>query len=294
MTVSQSFDEFCDKISTNSIDATIAYRKDRIAKQLNYNFRNGLDSNANTLYVGSYGRCTDNIEVSDIDLLAILPWSLYGKYNEYLYNGQSSLLQAVKESISKTYTNTTMRADGQVIQVLFADMTFEIVPCFEYYDGTFCYADTNNGGSWKNMNPRAEISAVQERNKETNRNMSALSRMMRSWKNHNNVNIKGITLDILVHRFLKDCQYKSNGSTYYDYMCRDFFEYLSNIPTAQSSYLVMGSNRFISDSGYFQYKAKQAHKLTLEAIEADENKYNYSRNNKFREIFGTKFPSNHE
>lgn len=292
MTVAQSFDGFCNSIKTTTIDPIIAYRKGRIARCINKDFRNGLDSEANTLYVGSYGRCTDNIDVSDIDLLVILPWSVYDQYNNYRYNGQSALLQAVKNSIYSTYKQTKMRADGQVVQVEFTDMTFEVVPCFEYTDGTFCYPDTNGGGTWRTMNPRAEIAAVQLRNKETNQNMSALSRMVRSWKDYNNVSIKGVTIDILVHRFLKDYKYKSNSSVYYDYMVRDFFEFLMNIPTTQSSYLVMGSNRYISDNGYFQYKAKQAYNLALEAIEADQNKYYWTRNERFRSIFGTRFPSN--
>lgn len=294
MTLSQSFDEFYNSIKTTSIDSTIAYRKGRIAKCINRDFRNGLDSEANTLYVGSYGRCTDNIEVSDIDLLVILPSSVYTQYDNYRYNGQSALLQAVKNFISNTYSQTKMRADGQVVQVEFSDMTFEVVPCFEYSDGTFCYPDTNGGGSWRTMNPRAEIRAIQSRNQETNQNMSALSRMIRSWKNYNNVSIKGITIDILAHRFLRDYQYKSNTSVYYDYLTRDFFAYLMSIPTTQSSYRVMGSNRYITDNGYFQYKAKQAYNLALEAIEADQNKFNWKRNSKFREIYGTRFPYNRE
>ena len=67
-----------------------------------------------------------------------------------------------------------------------------------------------------------------------------------------------------------------------------------NVPTTQSLYRVMGSDRYITDNGYFQYKAKQAYNLALEAIEADQNKYNWTRNSKFREIFGTRFPYNRE
>lgn len=292
MTISQSFDEFYNSIKTTSIDATIAYRKGRIARCINKDFRNGLDSEGNTLYVGSYGRCTDNVDVSDIDLLVILPWSVYTQYDNYCYNGQSALLQAVKNSILSTYSQTKIRADGQVVQVVFSDMTFEVVPCFEYSDGTFCFPDTNSGGVWRTMNPRAEIAAIQSRNNETTQNMSALSRMIRSWKNQNNVSIKGITIDILVYRFLRDYQYKSNTSVYYDYMTRDFFAYMMNVPSTQSRFLVMGSNRYITDTGYFQYKAKQSYNIALEAIDADQKQYFWTRNDKFRSIYGTRFPSN--
>ena len=290
MTLTESFEEFNSNIRTTAKDSTITLRKNQIAKRINNDFRNGLVSEGNTLYVGSYGRNTDNIDVSDIDLLVILPWSYYHKYNAYTCNGQSCLLQEVKRSISSTYSQTKMRADGQVVQVSFWDMTLEVVPCFEYSDGSFCYADTNNGGSWKYMYPRDEIKAVQERNKETNYNMSALGRMMRSWKDTNNVSIKGITLDILAHRFLKDYSYKDKSYIYYDYMVRDFFAYLKNIPSSQISYKVMGSNRNITDIGNFQNKAKLAYNLALEAIEADRKGYNWLRNTKYREIFGTRFP----
>ena len=91
----------------------------RIARAVNYAFRNGHDSEKHALYVGSYGRCTDNVDVSDIDLLVILPWLLKDQYDSYVYNGQSALLQAVKKAIGNTYTQTKMRADGQVVQVTF-------------------------------------------------------------------------------------------------------------------------------------------------------------------------------
>lgn len=292
MTLQESFRVFNDCIHISTKDSTISARKNQIARRINNDFRDGLVSEGNTLYVGSYGRNTDNVDVSDIDLLVILPWAYYYKYNAYSYNGQSCLLQEVKRSIAKTYPQTKMRADGQVIQVSFYDMTFEVVPCFEYQDGSFCYADTNNGGSWKRMYPRDEIKAVQERNKETNYNMSALCRMMRSWKDTNNVSIKGITIDILACRFLKNYTYKDKSYIYYDYMVRDFFAYLKDLPNTQTLYQVMGSNRYINDTGYFQYKAGQAYNLALEAIDADSNEYYWLRNSKYREIFGNRFPSN--
>jgi hypothetical protein len=292
MTLQESFNEFNENIRTSAKDYTISFRKDQIAKRINKDFRNGLDSNNYTLYVGSYGRNTDNVDVSDIDLLVILPWTYFTKYDAYQNNGQSCLLQAVKNSIASTYSQTKMRADGQVVQVTFSDLTFEIVPCFEYSDGSFCYADTNNGGTWCIMYPRDEIKAVQNHNKGTNYNMSALCRMMRSWKDTNNVNIKGITIDILAYRFLKNYQYRDKSYVYYDYIVRDFFKYLKDVPVTQSSYQVMGSNRYITDTGCFQNKAKQAYNLVLEAIEADSKGCNWTRNSKYREIFGNRFPHN--
>jgi Second Messenger Oligonucleotide or Dinucleotide Synthetase domain len=60
-----------------------------------------------------------------------LPYDVYKQYGEHLGNGQSALLQAVKTSIEKTYSKTSIRTDGQVILVPFTDgITFEVVPAF--------------------------------------------------------------------------------------------------------------------------------------------------------------------
>jgi hypothetical protein len=65
----------------------------------------------------------------------IFIWSpdLYKRYNNnnYTYNGQSVLLQAVKNSIKNRYPRTDVRGDGQVVVVPFSDgMRFEVVPAF--------------------------------------------------------------------------------------------------------------------------------------------------------------------
>ena len=51
----------------------------------------------------------------------------------------------------------------------------------------------------------------------------------------------------------------------------------------------MGSNRYITDTGYFQYKAKQAYNTSLEAIKYESENKDYSANIKWRDIYGTKF-----
>jgi len=134
-------------------DATVlnvSSRAKQITKRVNSDFR-GIDSDTRySLFVGSYGRGTD-IHVSDIDMIVELPYSIYEKYNNYNGNGQSALIQAVKDSIKKTYSTTYVRGDGQVVKLNFTDgICYEIVPGFINTDGkSYTYPDTNNGGSWK-------------------------------------------------------------------------------------------------------------------------------------------------
>ena len=65
-----------------------------------------------------------------------LPYAVYLQYNNYQGNGQSALLQAVRNSIKKTYSVTKIGADGQVVLVPFSDgIMFEVVPAFSNKNG---------------------------------------------------------------------------------------------------------------------------------------------------------------
>ena len=149
---------------TESTVLTISNRAKQITKRVNFDFRN-IDSDIRySLFVGSYGRGTD-IHVSDIDMVIELPYSVYQKYDNYSGNGQSALIQSLKESIKRTYSTTYIRGDGQVVKLDFQDgICFEIVPGFLNTDGSYIYPDSNDGGSWKITRPREEISEITKAN----------------------------------------------------------------------------------------------------------------------------------
>lgn len=270
---------------------TISYRYKRITKQLNTDFWNTDSETAHSLYVGSYGRDTD-IHVSDVDVLFQLPSSVYERINKYIGNGQSALLQEVRSSLQKTYATTHISGDGQVIKINFDDgVGFEIVPCFLNTNGSFTYPDTNNGGTWKITDPKPEIEALRKMNDECNGNLKPLCRMARSWKDTWSVPIGGLLIDTLAYNFLKDYTYRDRSYLYYDFMSRDFFTYLNNQPGSQEYWLALGSSQKVNKKGNFQYKAVQCYNIALGAIQSETDKYEYTAKSKWREIYGTKFPS---
>ena len=109
----------------------ISTRYKRITKAVNTEFWNNTSETAHSRYVGSYGRGTA-INVSDIDVLMELPNEEYEYFTSLTGNGQSRLLQAVKDAIIDTYPNTNVKGDGQVVVVNFSDgMKFEILPAFQ-------------------------------------------------------------------------------------------------------------------------------------------------------------------
>src|SRR5690348_17652085 len=112
------FSTFCRNIQVKDA-GTISDRYKAITRRLNTDFWTTTSETAHSLYVGSYGRNTAIRGFSDLDMIFQLPYSVYEQYDRHTGNGQSALLQNVKTSIEKTYSTTSIRADGQVILVPF-------------------------------------------------------------------------------------------------------------------------------------------------------------------------------
>lgn len=290
MSVADWFRTFCDNIRICSDDeSTIRTRYHQITKRINIEYYGSTSDTAHSLYIGSYGRDTE-IYKSDIDMLVQLPYTTYEKFNGYSSNGQSQLLQEVKNALAKTYSITKLKGDGQIISLPFQDaINFEVLPTFVNKDGSYTYPNSNNGGSWKTTNPKAEISAIKEMNDKCNNNLKPLCRMMRAWKNRCGVDISGILIDILAHRFILTWSERDKSFLYYDWMSRDFFKFLSEQDPKQTLWQVMGSGRYIYHSSSYVTKAKTAYNIAVEATDKGSD-YPTTAKSKWREIYGTKFP----
>jgi hypothetical protein len=218
MGVADEFYNFRNNYNIGSeLISSIAQRYQRITTRLNSDFWNTNSSSAHSLYVGSYGRDTAARGISDLDIGFQLPYAEYVKYSGYQSNGQSALLQAVKNSLLNTYHSSKVGGDGQVVVISFTDgITFEILPYFDNTDGSWTFADSNGGGSWRTCNPRAEMDAVQTRNKAVNGNLKALCRMMRVWKDHNSVPMSGALIDALAYQFIEKWEYRDKSYAYHD------------------------------------------------------------------------------
>lgn len=285
------FSSFCTNIQVQDV-GTISTRYKAITRRLNTDFWSTTSDTSHSMYVGSYGRNTAIQGFSDLDMIFQLPYSVYERYNGYPGNGQSALLQAVKKSIEKTYSTTSIRGDGQVILVPFNDgITFEVVPAFINNDNSFTYPDANNGGRWRTTNPKPEIAAIRTRNTNCNGNLVQLCRVMRSWKGKWDVPIGGLLVDTLAYQFIDGWQYKDKSFLYYDFLCRDFFKWMSEQSSDQEYWKSPGSGQYVYGKGPFQYKAKRCYNISLDAIQYATDNKDWSAKQKWREIFGTAFPN---
>lgn len=291
MGVADNFKVFCSNLIVSNA-SSISTRYKEITKRLNKDFRNLNSETYYSFYSGSYGRNTAINGISDLDVIYQLPYEIYEKYNNYRINGQSALLQAVRESIKKRYSITNISADGQIVQVPFNDgITFEIVPAFINKNCSYTYPDANNGGKWRITNPKPEIEAIRKMNADCNGNLIPLCRMMRAWKQKWDVPIKGLLIDTLAYNFIKNWQFKDKSYLYYDFISRDFFEYMKNQSRTQEYWKSPGSNQHVYGKDLFQYKAGRCYNIALQAIEYTSGGYIATSKQKWREIYGTNFPN---
>jgi hypothetical protein len=286
MKVSEIFDTLLKNLKVGDANTTIASRRDEITKALNKDFRSVDGCTLYRLMVGSYGRHTAIRGVSDLDMIYILPASLRSAYDSE--TGPLRILNRVRDVLKARYPNTDIRVDQCVVRVQFTSnkFKFEVQPAFENADGSFDYPDTKSK-SWKVTKPRREIAATKDCNDRTSKNMRHLARMTRAWKDANGVVMGGLLIDTLVHRFFSTTtEYDKKGTLWFDFMVRDFFEFLADDPD-QDYYLALGSNQRVTVKKRFQPKAKKAYNRCLDAIDAEGKA---SANKKWREVFGTAVP----
>ena len=285
------FETFCSNIQIRNRD-TISTRYRNITRRLNTDFWSTTSETSHSLYVGSYGRSTATQGFSDLDMIFALPWTKYLQYDGHTGNGQSALLQEVRGSIAKTYPNTKISADGQIVEVSFTDgITFEIVPAFLNSDDSYTYPDTNGGGSWCITNPRPEIRAIGDRNLQCNRNLVRLCKMMRAWRTEWNVPMRGLLIDTLAYQFIADWEHRGKSYLYYDFMCKDFFRFMADQNRDQKYWRAPGSNQYVWRKGIFERKATVCYNIACEAInhEMATPKREWPAKQEWRKIFGTSF-----
>jgi hypothetical protein len=133
-------------------------------------------------------------------------------------------LQAVKQAISNTYSTTKIRGDGQVVVVSFTNYVVEVCPAFLLTNGKYRYPDSNNGGRWRETDPKPEMDEINSFNSTTNGNLKKLAKMTRAWKNKCGVKIGGLLIDTLCYEFLKaNTNHYTTTLSDYDILVRDFF-----------------------------------------------------------------------
>ncbi len=259
-----------------------------VRRVLNQHYWNQSNGSANSMLVGSWGKSTEVRPPRDIDVLVSLPKAVYDRFEQVPWNRnrQSELLQEVKRVLAAAYSTTNMRGDGQVVVVGFISYAVEVVPAFELQGGRYWICDTNNGGSYKTIDPGAEKVVLSSSDDRTNGNTRALIRMMKGWQASCSVReMKSFWIELLAIEFLNAWQHARETASYHDWMVRDFLAYL--IRQANSYISVPGTNESIHLGDAWKSKAESAYARATKACAATRE---YEAGVEWQKIFGDQMP----
>lgn len=289
MKVNERFDKLLVnlKLTQDQIDDGIR-KHSGVRNCLNQAYWGENSDSAHSMLIGSWGKHTRIRPPRDIDILFELPSSVYERFQQRSGNKQSQLLQEVKDVLLTKYVNTAIKGDGPVVVVPFSSYAVEVAPAFRLQNGQYWICITTNGGSYKTVDPDAEIAAIKASDMATNGNSRALIRMMKRWQEECEVPLKSFWIELLVTDFLTSYEYKDKSTVYYDWLTRDFLTFL--VGRAWMSVFVPGTYEVICLGTDWKSKAETARDRAIKACEYEAADKNYEAGTEWQKIFGTFIP----
>ena len=260
----------------------------RIAQHLERHYNGSNAIQPPIFAVGSWGKGTQGKKSNDIDIMALFDWSVYERFEAYTSNGQSALLQEIKSVLEIPYSQTRIRGDGQVVVVDFNTIAVELVPVFSLTNEQFLMPDTNNGGSWRIVDPKAQIDHIAQADLEFKGNVRNLCRIIKCWKAEKDIKIKSFLIELLVVEFLKNTNWSKNGYFWYDWLIRDYFKFMMDYSDGYAT--IPGTADRIELGSDWAPKVENAIKIAELACEYERLDCVIDAGIQWQKIFGTQVP----
>ena len=286
--VTRRFDQLIDNIGISADEANDGMRKAmRVVGSLNRAYYGHSSETINGFLLGSWAKQTRVRPFSDLDLLFLLPWSEYERFQSHVANKQSNLLQAVRQNLRVTYPRTETWADRHVVSVEVDGTLIEVVPAFLLQNGQIWLCDTKDGGRYKTADPAAEEHALQAA-MTLNENARQLTRLLKKWQIQNDVALKSFQLERIAIEFMDCWAYRQHGSFWYDWMLRDCFLYL--IGRANGVVQMPGTGEWIGLGSAWLSATLRAYSSASAACVHEQNNLELAAGRSWQEIFGTAAP----
>jgi hypothetical protein len=273
---------------------TPSQRQDGVTKRngvvscLNRHYYNSASGTDNSFLIGSWGKDTAIRPPRDVDVYFLLPPAVYYRFQSHAGNRQSALLQEVKGVLARTYPDSDMSGDGQVVLVRFGSYSVEVVPAFLLQNSRYWICNTNNGGFYKETDPCAEASYIEGVDGANNRNLRPLIRMVKVWQTNCSVPIRSFQLELVAADFLQQSPWRLNDYFYFDWITRDFFAYLYH--RANTSVTVPGTLERIFLGEEWQRRSTTAYNRAVKACEHETFNRVEAAGEEWQMIFGLQVP----
>lgn len=278
----------------NSLSLTPTQFQDGMTKRngvvncLNRRYYGSTSETNNSFFVGSWGKDTATRPPRDVDLYFLLPVAVHTRFQAHVWNRQSALLQEVKVALTETYPDTNMSGDGQVVVVRFGSYSVEVVPAFLLTNGRYWICNTNDGGSYKETDPWAEVGYINTIDQANNNNLRPLIRMLKAWQSCCSVPIKSFQLELLAADFLSKSPWRLYDFFWFDWITRDFFAYLYH--RANTFFSVPGTLETIYLGNDWQSRAESAYRRAVKACDHDQYNRVDAAGEEWQKIFGSQIP----
>lgn len=227
MSIQEQFEKFYENIKLTQAQREDAKRKyDGVCGKLHSYYYPDTTYDGNTRFlIGSYGKKTHIRPARDIDVIFIMPPEKFSQYNDNSSNCQSQLLQDIKATLEEKYPDTPIKAFGKVVVLEFSDPqhNVELLPAWENENGTFTIPNSENGGSWEIVDPRAEAERIKDSDEQTGKT-KILIRTIKKWSELCTAPVKSYAIENKVLEFFSI----NSPSGEYATTVRDFFSYFYN------------------------------------------------------------------
>lgn len=290
MSTSSRFNRFLNNISLTTDDHADAKRKyDGVAGKLHSHYYSTRYDGSTRLLIGSYGKQTAVRPPRDVDILFLMPYEQYARFDSYSGNRQSALLQEIRSVLQDRYSTTEkIRGDGQVVVVPFQNgHTVELLPAWISKTNKYIIPDTHDGGSWKIVDHTAEFNNVANSDTRSDGNTRRLVKMMKVWQAECNVPIKSLVLELRSVNFLTSWQHYNQSATYYDWMVRDFLAEL--IQKVNSYCAIPGIDEKCYYGDAWLSRAESALARARKACDNEADKNERLAAEEWRKIFGSQY-----
>lgn len=239
--------------------------------------------------VGSWGRGTAIRPPQDIDIFFPLPFHVYGRINDNAGNVQSALLAEVRGHLLRTYPQSAIRGDGQVVIVGFNSVAIEVVPVFLYDENRrYVMPDTNAGGRWKIVAPLAELHLLEAADASSGGNARVMARMLKVWKRECNVPLNSYLVEMLATEFIASYEYRERDWYYFDWFMRDFFSWLCL--QGCRNMIIPGTGELVNLGSDWLSRAETARGRALTACDYERNDFTTLAGEEWQKIFGHRIP----
>ncbi|ASF47827.1 nucleotidyltransferase [Methylovulum psychrotolerans] len=272
---------------------------------------------------GSFDRNTKKRLLDDIDMMICLN-AMGGTYLEYshdnieitidyneknlkyLCNPNTYQLNSIKvvnkfvsslSSVSQ-YKNSQInrRQEAAVLNLTSYDWSFDIVPCFftreDSYGKTF-YLIPNGSGSWKKTDPRIDQEKVSDINQKNKGNVLNVIRIMKFWNKR--PTMPSMSSYLIENMILNYYEYRDDASNYVDMELPNIFLYIRNnvYNSVQDPKGIQGNINHLTydEKSKIWDRANFDYDRSVEARSLEDQGKQKESINKWREIFGSEFPT---